>query len=194
MSQGSTYRLPRTVTPSAYEIELRVDPAASTCPGSVRVALTVNEPVTAITLNARDIDIVGTPLVTAFADGTGHPASNVSADAAAQRITIALGSPLEPGAYMLDLAFESRVNEHMHGLYVSRYQGADDEERSVIATHFEATDARRAFPCWDEPDLKATFAMTLVVPDGVVALIEHARTGAGAGRHRLQRASGSRRR
>jgi aminopeptidase N len=168
--QGSTYRLPRTVTPSAYEIELRVDPASLTCPGTVRVALSVNEPVSDITLNARDIEIVGTPLVTAFADGMGHPATGVTADAAAQRITIALGASLAPGEYMLDLAFESRVNDHMHGLYHSFYRTAADEERTVVATHFEATDARRAFPCWDEPDLKATFALTLVVPDGDVAL------------------------
>jgi puromycin-sensitive aminopeptidase len=170
VSQGSTYRLPRTVTPSAYEIGLRVDPASSTCPGTVRIALTVNEPVSEITLNARDITVVGTPVVTAFADGTAHPATSVSVDPAAQRITVALGSLLAGGEYMLDLAFEALVNDHMHGLYRSHYRTADEQERTVIATHFEATDARRAFPCWDEPDLKATFAMTLVVPDGDIAL------------------------
>ena len=73
MTQGSTYRLPRTVTPSAYEIELRVDPAASACPGTVRIALTVNEPVSDITLNGHDLVVTGTPVVTAFADGQPRP-------------------------------------------------------------------------------------------------------------------------
>ena len=169
MTQGSTYRLPRTVTPSAYEIELRVDPAARTCPGTVRIALTVNEPVTEIVLNGHDVEVTGTPTVTAFADGRPQPAVDVVIDAPAQRISLTFGSALAVGEHMLDLAFEARVNDHMHGLYRSRYE-ADGAERTVVATHFEATDARRAFPCWDEPDLKATFAMTLVVPDGEVAL------------------------
>ena len=169
MTQGSTYRLPRTVTPSAYEIELRVDPAASSCPGTVRIALTVNEPVSDITLNGHDLVVTGTPVVTAFADGQPREAIAVAIDAEAQRISLAFGSALAAGTYMLDLAFEARINDHMHGLYRSRYR-AGDEERTVVATHFEATDARRAFPCWDEPDLKATFAVTLVVPDGDVAL------------------------
>ena len=55
-------------------------------------------------------------------------------------------------------------------MYRSRFTDDAGREHVIITTHFEATDARRDFPCWDEPDLKATFAVTLVVPEDLIAL------------------------
>ena len=189
MTQGSTYRLPRTVTPSAYDLELRVDPAATSCPGSVRVALTVHEPISEIVLNGREIRVDGAPVLTSVADGTAVTAAGVHADPETQRLTLSFDGPIPAGDHTLVIEFEAQINDHMEGLYRSRYQTPDDEERIVIATHFEATDARRAFPCWDEPDLKATFSLSLIVPEGEVALTntpETAREAADPGFSRLR--------
>ncbi len=189
MTQGSTYRLPRTVTPSSYDIELRVDPAAMSCPGAVRIALTVHEPVSEIVLNGRDLTVTGMPVLTTVADGNAVTASAVLPDAAAQRLTLTFDAPIPAGDYVIAIDFDAPINDHMHGLYRSRFRTSDDEEHVVIATHFEATDARRAFPCWDEPDLKATFSLTLIVPDRDLALTntpEISREPAGSGSSRLR--------
>ena len=61
----------------------------------------------------------------------------------------------------------------MEGMYRSRYTADDGTDHVIITTHFEATDARRNFPCWDEPDLKASFALTLVVPEDDDRAHEH---------------------
>ena len=91
-------------------------------------------------------------------------------DAEAGRLTLELPSELEPGDYALRLEFTGRLSDLMEGMYRSRYTDDAGEDHVIITTHFEATDARRNFPCWDEPDLKASFAMTLVVPEGLTAL------------------------
>ena len=68
------------------------------------------------------------------------------------------------------MKFSGILNDKLIGFYRSRYVSSDGEEHYVATTHFEPVDARRAFPCWDEPSLKATFDITLVVPTNEVAL------------------------
>jgi puromycin-sensitive aminopeptidase len=62
------------------------------------------------------------------------------------------------------------LNDKLHGFYRSTFRDADGVEHVVATTQFEATHARRAFPCWDEPDFKARFAVTLVVPEDLMAV------------------------
>ncbi|MGZ4149221.1 MAG: M1 family metallopeptidase, partial [Actinomycetota bacterium] len=103
-------------------------------------------------------------------------------------LTLALVEAAEPGEWTLSLVFAGALNDRLTGLYRSTFDDAG-VERVIAATHFEATDARMAFPCWDEPDLKATFGMTLVVGDGLTALSnapEIGREPAGDGRVRVR--------
>lgn len=73
-------------------------------------------------------------------------------------------------AGVLYLTFTGELNDKMKGFYRSKYFTASGEERYAGVTQFEATDARRCFPCWDEPAIKATFDITLTVPKDRVAL------------------------
>src|SRR3972149_3248722 len=75
----------------------------------------------------------------------------------AERARIAFPEPLAPGEWQLTLRFSGVLNDKLHGFYRSRYTDADGAERFLAATQFAATDARRAFPCWDEPGFKAVF-------------------------------------
>ena len=168
MTQGSSFRLPRTVTPSRYAIELRLDPAAPTFDGTVDVAVTVHEAVGEIVLNGTEITVHAGALV--GADEQVVEIDKAVPDAAAGRLTLELPSVLAPGEYSLRLEFSGRLSDLMEGMYRSRYTDDAGAEHVIITTHFEATDARRNFPCWDEPDLKASFALTLVVPEDVTAL------------------------
>ncbi len=74
------------------------------------------------------------------------------------------------GDWTLHLDFRGELNDKLVGFYRSTYQGPDGGTEVIATTHFEATDARRAFPSWDEPDLKAVFGITLIVAPDLTAL------------------------
>src|SRR6202042_1212074 len=98
-------------------------------------------------------------------------AGRIDLDETAQRATIAFDTTVEPASgYLLRLVFSGILNDQLHGFYRSTYSPDDRAEDTLAVTQFEPADARRAFPCWDEPDFKATFAVTLVVDDDLTAL------------------------
>jgi puromycin-sensitive aminopeptidase len=172
------YRLPRTVVPSRYELVLEPDLDAGTFTGVVQAAVHVSEPVTEIVLNANELDL-GEATLTA-SDGRAVEVAAILTDGDTERATIALAQAAEAGAWSLRIAFGGELNPRLTGFYRSTYHENGDR-RVIGTTHFEATDARRAFPCWDEPDLKAVFAITIVVKDGLLAVSN----GPEIGRERL---------
>ena len=97
-------------------------------------------------------------------------------DEAEQRAVITLEGTAGPGIWNLHLTFTGILNDKLHGFYRSTFKDDDGRERSIATTQFEATDARRAFPCWDEPDFKARFAVTLIVDEALTAISNGAPT------------------
>lgn len=87
-----------------------------------------------------------------------------------ETVTFVFDKDLPEGDATLCYSFTGEINDKMKGLYRSKYQSSGGEERYAAVTQFEATDARRCFPCWDEPAIKATFDISLVVPTNRVAL------------------------
>ncbi len=164
------YRLPKTVTPQHYEIRLEPDLAACAFKGEESIAVTVHEPAAEIALNALELEIGS---VTAERGGAAL-AGRTGMDAKRERVTLRFDRALEPGQWTLKLAFRGTLNDKLHGFYRSRYQDASGAAHTIAATQFESTDARRAFPCWDEPELKARFRITMVV-DGNLTAISNAR-------------------
>jgi puromycin-sensitive aminopeptidase len=162
------YRLPRTVTPNRYDLTLEPDLAAGTFVGSQDVAVTVHEPATEIVLNAVDLQLSGGWVVAS--DGRRIEISKVRLDAETERAHLELDATVEVGDWSLHLDFGGELNDKLVGFYRSTYEGSGGDTEVIATTHFEATDARRAFPCWDEPDLKAVFGVTLVVPSDLAAL------------------------
>src|SRR6266568_335038 len=163
----ATYRLPRSVTPSRYDLTLEPSLDTASFEGQQAIAVTVHEPVTEIVLNAKELAVLDGSLEAA--DGSAIDLEKVVLDAGSERVTLGLADTATPGEWSLRLRFRGTLNDRMVGFYRSRY---DDEGASYViaATHFEATDARMCFPCWDEPDLKATFGVTVVAADGLAAL------------------------
>jgi puromycin-sensitive aminopeptidase len=162
------FRLPRTVVPQHYTITVEPDLESFTFKGSEVVDLDVEETVDAIVLNALDLVIVDGELV--------QPQSGrrlgvtVSYDAERERATLQLSGPAEPGPWELHLQWTGELNDQLHGFYRSTYKLESGEEKVLATTQFESTHARRAVPCWDEPDLKATFGVTLVVADHLMPI------------------------
>jgi puromycin-sensitive aminopeptidase len=165
---GSRYRLPRTAVPSRYDLVLEPDLDAGVFAGSEDVVLDVRAPVAEIVLNADEMDIDAGWALDAV--GRRVAVAEVRLDAETERAHLALAEALEPGEWILHLEFRGVLNDRMRGFYRSTYTDDDGEQHVLAATQFESTDARRSFPCWDEPDLKAVFGVTLVVAEGLEAI------------------------
>jgi puromycin-sensitive aminopeptidase len=161
------YRLPATVVPSRYDIRLEPDLDAATFAGEETVTISVKEPVTEIVLNAAELAIQSASV--RVADGTVVEGS-AALDEAAERARLLFPTPIPAGDHRLTLRFSGILNDRLHGFYRSTYKDATGASHTIAATQFEATDARRGFPCWDEPALKAVFGVTLVVPEGLAAI------------------------
>ncbi|MHB1535117.1 MAG: M1 family metallopeptidase [Acidimicrobiales bacterium] len=168
MASTTSYRLPRTVIPERYELELVPDLAAGTFRGTVTVHARVAEATATVALHAAELEIHRAEVTRP--DGT-TAAGAVSLDPAEQRAAVDFDELLEPGeGHALTLEFTGVLNDKLHGFYRSTFMGEDGAEVVIATTQFEPADARRAFPCFDEPDFKATFAITLIIDDGLTAI------------------------
>ncbi len=161
------YRLPTTVVPARYDLRLEPDLDAATFTGEETVSVTVTEPVTEVVLNA--VELLIQSVAVEGADGVAVQGS-VALEAEAERARLLFPAPIPPGEWRLRLAFTGVLNDRLHGFYRSTYKDAAGVSHTIAATQFESTDARRGFPCWDEPAFKAVFGVTLVVPEGLAAV------------------------
>jgi aminopeptidase N len=150
-------RLPKTVIPMHYAIELEPDLENLALAGTEIVDIDVREPTDRIVLNA-----VGMVLGDASIDASGASVA-ITLDAAAETATLALAQPLAAGAHKLRITFRAEINKFARGVFLVDYQTAKGIRR-MISSHLEPADARRVFPCWDEPAFKASVALTVTVP------------------------------
>ena len=151
---ASAQRLPGGVTPVHYDLQFEPDLANATFMGRARIQVTMAQPTSTVVLHAHQLTISGATV----AQAGGQQTATVALDAETQQATLRTPQPLAAGEAAIELAFAGTLNDQLAGFYLGR-QG----DRRYAATQFEATDARRAFPCFDEPALKATFTVTLVV-------------------------------
>jgi puromycin-sensitive aminopeptidase len=166
MADTKPYRLPETVIPERYEIRLVPALGSATFTGEETVVINVREPVREIVFNAIEL-----ALHEAFVIGAGESIrGTISLDEPNERATVALPRPLNPGRWRLRLTFSGALNDKLHGFYRSTYKDESGRTKVLASTQFESTDARRAFPCWDEPAFKAVFQVTLVVDPGLTAI------------------------
>jgi puromycin-sensitive aminopeptidase len=161
------YRLPRAVVPSRYDLRLEPDLAGAKFTGEVTITVGVRERVREVLLNAIELEVHDASIEEA---GGARLAATVSLDEKTERCRLGFERPLGVGEGRLRLRFAGTLNDKLRGFYRSRYKDGRGEWRYLAATQFEATDARRAFPCWDEPAFKAVFATTLVVDPGLQAI------------------------
>jgi puromycin-sensitive aminopeptidase len=167
MAEQSSHRLPTAVFPERYDIRLTPDLMLWTFAGDVKITIRVLEAVRKIVLNAAELMIRSVSLQRP--DGTLTHGSAQMDDENEQAI-LSFADALDPGQYSLQIEFSGVLNDKLHGFYRSVYKGVDGQDKRLASTQFESTDARRAFPCWDEPAFKAIYRVTLVVDEKLTAI------------------------
>ena len=150
-------KLPKSVVPTAYAIELTPNLQTLVLDGSEVADIEVREGVSRVVLNAVNIAISEASL-----DG-GAQRAEISLDAKAETATLAFAGAITPGAHKLRVVFSAKINPFGRGLFFVDYP-TDAGTKRMISTQLEPADARRIFPCWDEPAFKASFALGVTVP------------------------------
>ena len=176
-------KLPKEIVPRHYRVRIEPNVKALTIRGSMSVALDVLKPTRRIVLNAHELVITRAMLLY----GENRALKPVI-DAREQTVAFELPYELKPGKCELALEFTGKINKQPQGLYYDRYQTTVGE-KTLLATQMEAVDARRMFPCWDEPAFRATFELTAVLPEKWLAMsnmpIERERVLPGTGNKQI---------
>ena len=158
---ASAHRLPATVTPDHYSLWFAPDLNTETFRGRATINVTVAAPTSTITLNAAEITFGE---VTVESGGTKQTAT-VTLNEKDETATFAVPTAVPKGSATINITYTGILNGQLRGFYLSKANG-----RKYAVSKMEATDARRAFPCFDEPAFKATFAVTLMVNAGDTAI------------------------
>ncbi len=162
LSLAAAQRLPEVAVPENYKLTFTPDLDKATFEGDETISIRVLKPTPEITLNSAEIDFHE---VTITSGGSTQKA-NVTPEKEKEMVVLHVEKPLAAGPATVHITYTGILNGEMRGFYL----GKDSDGRKYAATQFEATDARRAYPSFDEPDYKATFDITAVADKGLVAI------------------------
>jgi puromycin-sensitive aminopeptidase len=154
----AAYRLPLDVRPLRYDAVLSVDVEGRRFQGELTLSLQLASQAAELVLHACELELTS---AVAEAGGVEQPAT-VTSEAVSETARLAFARPLPAGPVTLRLAWRGRFCEGLRGLYLAG--------PGLAATQFEAADARRVFPCLDEPGFKAPWRLTVEAPAGAVVL------------------------
>ena len=161
--------LPSAVRPVHYTLELHPDLTSFKFDGNEKIDLVVHSSTDKIVIHAKDLIIKGFANYKS-ADGTCFESCETSYNSKLSTVSFTFESVLPLGSGVLSISFEGELNNKMVGFYRSKYYDVDGSEMYMATTQFEPLDARRCFPCYDEPAAKSSFSITLVVPSNLCAL------------------------
>uniref|UniRef100_A0A7S3P4T9 Aminopeptidase n=1 Tax=Amphora coffeiformis TaxID=265554 RepID=A0A7S3P4T9_9STRA len=170
--------LPSHVVPEFYDLALEPDLEAFTFKGKVVISFAIDadklddeEVAKTITLHAKELTFISASY-SIDDDPTVIPAEEIRVNLKATTVTFYFGTPLTTNASRVRLTIEYTgfLNDQMAGFYRSTYQDIEGKDRIMASTQFESLDARRAFPCVDEPAAKAVFILHLIIPSNRQAL------------------------
>ena len=157
---NNPFRLPRTVLPSRYVVSLTPDLDAATFTGTVAIAAHATAAASEIVMNAIELDIASVSV-------NGVPAT-FSLHEESERLII--DAAVTQGPCDIAISFTGILNDKLRGFYRSTFTDDSGVVRTIATTQMQATDCRRAFPCFDEPDFKAVFAIDLTIKSEFLAV------------------------
>jgi aminopeptidase N len=177
-SPAAAQRLPGTAIPEHYDLWFAPDLKTETFRGRETIRVDLPKPTKSIVLHAAEIAFKD---VRVTSGGQGQ-AATVTLDEKTETATLTVPKEMAAGPASIEITYTGILNDKLRGFYLSEANG-----RKYAVSQMEATDARRAFPSFDEPALKATFAITLMVDQGDTAISNGAQVsdtpGPDAGKH-----------
>jgi len=150
-------RLPKNVVPLDYTIALSADAKTHKIAGSESIVLNFTEAADKIQFNSLNEKLSKVML-------DGKPVKSVVSDDKLQLTTVMLKQAAQPGRHTLSFAYTGKIEVEPRGLFAQEYVKPDGGKGVLLSTQFEATDARRMFPCWDEPAFRATYQLSVTTP------------------------------
>ena len=162
VSFAGAQRLPELASPKNYQLTFTPDFTSDKFAGDETIQIEVKKPTSEIVLNSAEIEFHEVSIASGGTTQTAH----VSIDKDKEMATLTVGKPLPAGPATVHIQYTGILNSELRGFYL----GKDKEGRKYAVTQFEATDARRAFPSFDEPAYKATFDITVVADKGLSAI------------------------
>src|SRR3989344_1620115 len=166
MKSIKNVRLPEHVIPKRYSITLFPNLQEFTFSGEEEITLELREPAKEIILHAAELEITSAEIIS---DKKKLKAAKITYDEKAETATISFDNIITKGESKLKLTFAGILNDKMRGFYRSKYKH-EGKDQHMAVTQFESTDARRAFPSFDEPAKKAIFDVRLIIPGDHVAI------------------------
>jgi len=164
-----TTQLPRSASPTHYDIALRPDMANARFSAVATITLDVLQPTRVLTMNAAGLAFDRASIHTATAAADEITATRIVGNEEQQTVSLHFARPLAPGGYQLRIAYRGAIGDQAAGLFYLDYDNGGRKQRALY-TQFENSEARRMFPGWDEPAYKATFALEVAVPAGQTAV------------------------
>jgi aminopeptidase N len=152
-------RLPRTVLPHHYDLTFGPDFATDRFDGDETIHVTISQPITEVVLNAVEIELREVRIE------SGGKAQTAAVATKAETATLTVAEPLAVGPAEIHIRYRGTLNNKLRGLYLGVSNG-----KKYASTQMESTDAREAFPSFDEPEMKATFSITAIVDEGHTAI------------------------
>ncbi len=169
MKKQTSVRLSTHVVPERYRIMLQPDLEAFTFSGEETIYFRLTKSTRQITLHSKDLKITTADVVANHKGQKDNWAAKISYKSKAETATFTFPKQINPGKHQLKLSFTGVLNDQLHGLYRSKYEHKG-VSKYLAVSQFESTDARRAFPCFDEPAQKAIFDVTLMIPRHLTAV------------------------
>lgn len=165
------YRLPNTTTPMHYNLKLIPDvDGDSGFEGEINIKFKVLDPTPNIVLHLMELVLDENATRVILENGDVILPEMLEHDNETQKLTIGLGTVLKEGVYWLNMKFLGYFRDDLSGCFRTSYKDEEGNTVWVVATQFEATYARYAFPCWDEPALKATYNISIKHYDNYTAM------------------------
>jgi puromycin-sensitive aminopeptidase len=163
------HQLPSTAEPISYQITVEPNPDRGHFSGSETVLINVLAPTREIVLNAADLKIIDAQLTDAAPHAVPQRA-RVVLQPEQERAVFELARQIQPGKYNLSMKLDGILNDKLRGFYRSSFTDSQGKKHWLATTQMEATDARRMFPCFDEPQYKATFSLSADIDANLVAI------------------------
>ncbi|MDR3616696.1 MAG: M1 family metallopeptidase [Candidatus Obscuribacterales bacterium] len=161
-ADAARFRLPLNVSPVRYVVEWQPDLETNTFAGFETIHLDIKEATKDVVLNCKEMEIQEATITSTTGDS--HKGT-VTLEEETEFARIAFSKELKSGSWQLSLRFTGILNDRLAGFYRSKFKDNDGKEHKIATTQFESTDARAAFPCFDEPAMKATYKLSFVVPE-----------------------------